>query len=69
VACRYCIDQPAPDLAKFHLLEIQHFFQVYKTLERGKSVAIEGQGWAGRTDAEEEIRRAYERAGTPQPAT
>jgi len=61
--------QDITDLAQFLRMEIQHFFQVYKTLERGKSVGIAGQGWTGRTDAEAEIRRAYERAGTPQPAT
>jgi inorganic pyrophosphatase len=52
------------DLPEFERLEIQHFFQVYKTLERGKSVGIEGQGWTGRAEAEAEIRRAYERART-----
>jgi inorganic pyrophosphatase len=61
--------QEVTDLAQFHRLEIQHFFQVYKTLERGKSVGVEGQGWTGRAEAEAEIQRAYERAGTPQLAT
>ncbi|HEX5533663.1 MAG TPA: inorganic diphosphatase, partial [Actinomycetales bacterium] len=50
------------DLAKFHRLEIQHFFEVYKDLEPGKSV--EGAHWAGRREAEEEIRASFERART-----
>jgi inorganic pyrophosphatase len=50
------------DLAKFHRLEIQHFFEVYKDLEPGKSV--EGAHWAGRREAEEEIRASFERAKT-----
>ena len=41
------------DVAEFDLLEIQHFFEVYKALEPGKSV--EGFRWVGRADAEEEI--------------
>ena len=40
-------------LPEFERLEIQHFFNVYKELEPGKSV--EGATWAGRHDAEEEI--------------
>ena len=44
---------------EFHRLEIQHFFEVYKDLEPGKSV--EGSSWDGRTEAEAEIGRSYER--------
>ncbi len=55
---------PAQDPRKEHLrdihhvpefdrLEIQHFFEVYKDLEPGKSV--EGATWEGRVAAEEEI--------------
>jgi inorganic pyrophosphatase len=40
-------------LPEFDRLEIQHFFEVYKDLEPGKSV--EGAEWVGRTDAEAEI--------------
>jgi len=47
------------DVSEFHRLEIQHFFEVYKDLEPGKSV--EGAHWVGREEAEEEIRRSYER--------
>ncbi|MGI8798617.1 MAG: inorganic diphosphatase [Pseudonocardia sp.] len=48
------------DVDSFHLLEIQHFFQVYKELEPGKSV--EGATWVGRAEAEAEINRSYDRA-------
>ncbi|MBD0292722.1 MAG: inorganic diphosphatase [Jiangellaceae bacterium] len=48
------------DIPEFARLEIQHFFEVYKDLEPGKSV--EGATWAGRAEAEEEIRRSYQRA-------
>ena len=61
---------PAGDVRKEHLrdihhvseydrLEIQHFFEVYKDLEPGKSV--EGAAWVGRMDAEKEVRASYER--------
>jgi inorganic pyrophosphatase len=46
-------------LAEYHRLEIQHFFEVYKDLEPGKSV--EGATWVGRTEAEAEIIRSYQR--------
>jgi inorganic pyrophosphatase len=41
------------DVNEFDLLEIQHFFEVYKALEPGKEVEI--GGWIGRTEAEKEI--------------
>ena len=44
---------------EFDRLEIQHFFEVYKDLEPGKSV--EGAAWAGRTEAEREITRSRQR--------
>src|SRR4051794_38849212 len=40
-------------------LEIQHFSEVYKDLEPGKSV--EGANWVGRTEAEAEIEASYKR--------
>ncbi|MER6333039.1 inorganic diphosphatase [Streptomyces sp. NPDC014983] len=46
-------------VSEFDRLEIQHFFEVYKDLEPGKSV--EGANWVGRTDAEQEIERSYKR--------
>lgn len=47
-------------LSEFYKLEIQHFFEVYKDLEPGKSV--EGATWVGRDETEDEIKRSYERA-------
>ena len=47
------------NLAQFDLAEIQHFFQVYKELEPGKSV--EGATWVGRAEAEAEILLSRER--------
>ncbi|QDO89893.1 inorganic diphosphatase [Ornithinimicrobium ciconiae] len=41
-------------------LEIQHFFEVYKDLEPGKSV--EGAHWAGRAEAEQTYHEAVQRA-------
>jgi inorganic pyrophosphatase len=46
-------------LPKFDRLEIQHFFEVYKDLEPGKSV--EGADWVGRTEAENEVRASFQR--------
>ncbi|PRX02842.1 UNVERIFIED_ORG: inorganic pyrophosphatase [Actinomadura viridilutea] len=45
---------------EFDRLEIQHFFEVYKDLEPGKSV--EGASWVGRVEAEAEIERSLKRA-------
>jgi inorganic pyrophosphatase len=45
---------------EFDRLEIQHFFEVYKDLEPGKSV--EGASWVGRTEAEAEIVASFARA-------
>ena len=47
-------------LPKFDRMEIEHFFQVYKDLEPGKSV--EGAEWTGRFEAEAEVRASFERA-------
>ena len=44
---------------EFDRLEIQHFFEVYKDLEPGKSV--EGATWVGRAEAEAEIAASYAR--------
>ena len=51
--------QDIGDLNIFEKLEIQHFFEVYKDLEPGKSV--EGANWVGREEAEMEIRISYDR--------
>jgi inorganic pyrophosphatase len=56
--------QDIHDIPDYQLLEIQHFFTVYKDLEPGKSV--EGASWTGRVAAEQEILASYDRAkGTP----
>ena len=44
---------------EFDRLEIQHFFEVYKDLEPGKSV--EGATWVGRAEAEAEILASFAR--------
>ncbi|WP_067499532.1 inorganic diphosphatase [Actinoplanes sp. TFC3] len=46
------------DLDPFLLLEIRHFFEVYKTVEPGKLVRIDDQPWVGREEAEAEITRS-----------
>src|SRR3712207_9471614 len=46
-------------VSEFDRLEIQHFFEVYKDLEPGKSV--EGAEWVGRTEAEDEVRASFQR--------
>ena len=51
--------QDIGDMSIFERLEIQHFFEVYKDLEPGKSV--EGANWVGRGDAETEIRISFDR--------
>ena len=47
------------DVSKFDRLEIQHFFEVYKDLEPGKSV--EGANWVGVEEAEAEVLASFER--------
>ncbi|MDF9716255.1 inorganic diphosphatase [Nocardioides sp. ChNu-153] len=47
------------DVSKFDLLEIRHFFEVYKALEPGKSV--EGAEWVGAEEAQKEIEASYQR--------
>ncbi|MBA2417750.1 MAG: inorganic diphosphatase [Nocardioidaceae bacterium] len=44
---------------EFDRLEIQHFFEVYKDLEPGKSV--EGALWVGRREAEVEVEASFQR--------
>lgn len=43
-------------MSEFHRLEIKHFFEVYKQLAPGK--AVSGISWAGREEAEAEVREA-----------
>ncbi|NJC73158.1 inorganic diphosphatase [Planosporangium thailandense] len=56
---RECHLRDIDDLPHFDRLEIQHFFEVYKDLEPGKSV--EGANWVGRAEAEAEIKRSRQR--------
>src|SRR4051794_30436936 len=46
-------------MPEFDRLEIQHFFEVYKDLEPGKSV--EGATWVGRAEAEAEVIASQKR--------
>jgi inorganic pyrophosphatase len=52
--------QDIEDVPAFDRLEIQHFFEVYKELEPGKSV--EGFSWVGRAAAEAQIEDCRRRA-------
>ncbi len=58
---RYEAFQDIEDVPAFDLLEITHFFEVYKDLEPGKSV--EGSHWEGRDAAYAEITASRERTG------
>jgi inorganic pyrophosphatase len=51
--------QDLEDIPVFERQEIQHFFEIYKDLEPGKSV--EGATFAGREEAETEIRESFAR--------
>lgn len=52
--------QDLTDVPDFILLEIEHFFTVYKDLEPGKSV--EGSTWVDRAAAEKEVHASIKRA-------
>jgi len=52
--------QDIENVPPFDRLEIQHFFEVYKELEPGKST--EGFSWADRVAAEEQIEACRRRA-------
>ncbi len=52
--------QDIHDVPEFDRLEIQHFFEVYKELEPGKTV--QGAAWADRAAAEAEIDSCLKRA-------
>ncbi|MEV7120691.1 MULTISPECIES: inorganic diphosphatase [Kitasatospora] len=51
--------QDIQDVSEFDRLEIQHFFEVYKDLEPGKSV--QGADWVGRAEAEAEVEASIKR--------
>ncbi len=48
------------DVSEFDRLEIQHFFEVYKDIEPGKSV--EAERWGSRTESEAIVDEAVARA-------
>ena len=48
------------DVREYVLLEIEHFFTVYKDLEPGKSV--ESATWVGVEEAEQEVQASFTRA-------
>ena len=50
------------DLPEYRLLEIGHFFEVYKQLEPEKG--IEARGWGGRQEAETVVEEARDRHHT-----
>jgi inorganic pyrophosphatase len=56
---RYDAITDLEDISKYDLLEITHFFDVYKDLEPGKSV--EGSRWEGAEAAYNEIERSQRR--------
>ncbi|MEW2517027.1 inorganic diphosphatase [Actinacidiphila alni] len=62
---RYAALQDIADVPTFDLLEITHFFEVYKDLEPGKSV--DGSHWDGRDAAYGEIEASRKRAAHHQP--
>ncbi|MCX6456738.1 MAG: inorganic diphosphatase [Actinobacteria bacterium] len=51
--------QDIKDVPEFELSEIQHFFEVYKALEPGKSVT--GGNWVNNAEAQAEIERSRQR--------
>ena len=46
-------------IPEFDLLEIKHFFEVYKALEPGKEV--DPEAWVGRAEAEKEVQASQKR--------
>lgn len=57
--------QDIADVPEHVLLEIRHFFEIYKELEPGKGVVVEG--WDGRDAAEAVLRAALQRFAEAQP--
>jgi inorganic pyrophosphatase len=57
--------QDISDVPGFDRLEIQHFFEVYKEIEPGKSV--QGAAWADRTAAEAEVEASRKRLAADAP--
>ncbi|MFT5642767.1 MAG: inorganic pyrophosphatase [Janthinobacterium sp.] len=59
--------QKPEDLNELHLRQIQHFFEHYKDLEKGKWVKIDG--WYGPEDAKKEILNGVASYQKENPAT
>jgi len=53
------------DVPEHMLLEIRHFFEIYKDLEPGKGVVVEG--WDGRAAAEAVVSAALQRFAQAHP--
>ena len=64
---RYSHIRSIEDIPSFDLLEMTHFFEVYKDLEPGKSV--EGSHWEDRAAAYAEIEASRERGSKLAPVT
>ncbi|GAB3074763.1 inorganic diphosphatase [Nocardioides zeae] len=56
---RYSHYNDLGDVSNFDLLEIKHFFEVYKALEPNKSV--EGADWVGAEAAQAEVAASFQR--------
>ncbi|MDQ1105346.1 inorganic pyrophosphatase [Nocardioides zeae] len=56
---RYSHYKDLGDVSNFDLLEIKHFFEVYKALEPNKSV--EGADWVGAEAAQAEVAASFQR--------
>lgn len=56
---RYSHYEDLGDVSNFDLLEIKHFFEVYKALEPNKSV--EGADWVGAEAAQAEVAASFQR--------
>lgn len=55
------------DVSEFDLLEIRHFFEVYKALEPGKEV--EAARWVGQREADDEIENCRKRIAVAEGLT
>ncbi|MFA1551399.1 inorganic diphosphatase [Actinomadura chokoriensis] len=64
---RYAEINDLPDVHAYVLDEIAHFFDIYKSLEPGKSADV--RGWQDRRIADQTITEAVERARKTQSTT
>ncbi|WP_019632812.1 inorganic diphosphatase [Actinomadura atramentaria] len=63
---RYSGIENLADVPAYTRDEVAHFFDIYKSLEPGKSTDV--RGWQDRAVADEEVLRAHRRAGLEAPA-